>query len=165
MSLIADTESALRLPVPVLRQPLLSSLPLPSLPVKHCRHEENDEQEQETFVSFKRRASITNAEQHARYFITRSNLDSLCYGPVYDSLAPYHRPVDISSRENSAELEGNTEDNPDCCSSCASSYWKHHPAAQLAQDKAEHTQYPKCCVTCAASYWQHHKPWELDTRK
>jgi hypothetical protein len=39
MSLIADTESAQRLPLPVLHQPL----PLPSLPVKHCRQEENDE--------------------------------------------------------------------------------------------------------------------------
>ena len=131
MSLIHDKESALRLPLPVLRQPLLPSLPLPSLPVKHCRQEENDEQEKETFVSFRRRVPISATEQHARYFLSSVNLHSLCYGPAYDSLPPWPRPVNISSRENSAELEGNTElrheGKPDCCSICATSYWKHHP--------------------------------------
>ena len=115
MSLIHDDrESALRLPLTtVLRQTLLPSLPLPSLPEKHCR-QEDDEKEEEASVPFRRRARIPGTEQHDLFFLTRANLYSVCYGPDYDLLPPYYRPVDISSRENSAELEDNTEDDPSC---------------------------------------------------
>jgi len=161
MSLIPDDrESALRLPLPVLRPTLLPSLPLPSLPEKHCRQEDEKEEEEETTVHLRRRARIPATEQRDPFFLTRTDLYSVCYGPAYDLLPPFHRPVDISSREASAELD--IEDDPDCCSSCASNYWQQHPAAQLARDKTDHTQFPKCCVTCAASYWQHHKPWKVE---
>jgi hypothetical protein len=53
MTLIAAPESTLRLPLPVLRQ---QPLPLPSLPVEN-RLQEQDEPE-ETFVSFRRRAPL-----------------------------------------------------------------------------------------------------------
>ena len=104
MTLISAKESTLRLPV--LRQTLLPSLPLPSLPEKHCR-QEDDEKEEEASVHFRRRARIPATEQRDPFFLTRTDLYSVCYGPDYDLLPPYHRPVDISSRENSAELEDN----------------------------------------------------------
>jgi hypothetical protein len=45
--------------------------------------------------------------------------------------------VDISSREASAEID--TEDDPDCCSSCASSYWKQQtsPAVERMNTKGK----------------------------
>ena len=59
MSLIhEDRESALRLPITVLRQTLLPSLPLPSLPKKHCRQEDDEKEGEETSVPFRRRARI-----------------------------------------------------------------------------------------------------------
>ena len=92
MNLIADSESTLRLPLPVLRK---QPLPLPSSPVEH-RLQEQDEPE-ETFVSFRRRASLSDAERDDRYILTRANLDSLCYGPAHDSLPPWSRPPAIWS--------------------------------------------------------------------
>lgn len=92
MTLIAAPESTLRLPLPVLRQ---QPLPLPSLPVEN-RLQEQDEPE-DTFVSFRRRASLSAAERDDRYILTRANLYSLCYGPAYDSLPPWSRPVAIWS--------------------------------------------------------------------
>ena len=92
MTLIAAPESTLRLPLPVLRQ---QPLPLPSLPVEH-RLQELDEPE-ETFVSSRRRASLSDTERDDRYILTRANLESLCYGPAHDSLPPWSRPVAIWS--------------------------------------------------------------------
>lgn len=62
MNLIADPESTLRLPLPVLRQ---QPLPLPSLPVEH-RLQDLDEPE-ETSVSFRRRGSLSDAERDDRH--------------------------------------------------------------------------------------------------
>ena len=92
MNLIADPESTLRLPLPVLRQ---QPLPLPSLPVEH-RLQDLDESE-ETFVSSRRRDSLSDAERDDRYILTRANLESLCYGTAHDSLPPWSRPVAIWS--------------------------------------------------------------------
>ena len=65
-----DRESALRLPLTVLRQTLLPSLPLPSLPEKHCRQEDDEKEEEDTSVPFRRRARIpATAEQDDPFFL------------------------------------------------------------------------------------------------
>ncbi len=92
MNLIDPPESTLRLPLSVLRQ---LPLPLPSLIVEHF-FQEQDEQE-ETCVSFRRRSSLSDTEREDRYILTCANLYSLCYGPAHDSLTPWTRPVPIWS--------------------------------------------------------------------
>ena len=88
-----------------------------------------------------------------------------CFGPDYDLLPPYHRPVDISSAKTPLNLRATpriiktatqvaVSDNPDCCSSyssCASSLWQWHQKVRCPHRLLLRlpSMMPKCTSTSA----------------